>query len=347
MSEHPKHSKNKINRAGLWLTDEHTSSQDIVNAIKILNEWRTLHINTLDLFKRKLDELSTNLRINTKTSTVYRLKRRFSIINKLKRSYAENGEHMKLTRMQDIAGCRLVLADLELMNQMRCEIDEKINHLKIKEYDYIENPKDDGYRSIHLIYRHNTTTMINKFYNGFLVEIQLRTKLQHLWATAVETVDLFTKQSLKSNNGEQDWRDFFKLVSSAFAIMEKTTLVPNTPSNENKLYSKINKLEKRLNVIKKMENWANLVESIPHRKGRTFFLLELNVDKQSIKVKSYSKKDMEHAIEDYASAEKNDNATDVVLVGINRIQELKKAYPNYFANTTEFLKQIKQIKNSD
>ena len=344
MSEFQNYTKGQINRAGLILTSDPTSEQDFITSTEILNYWRTIHIHTLDSFKRRLDVLSRN--IDRNTSTVYRLKRRFSIVKKLKRSYDENLEHMNLTRMQDIAGCRVVLPNMELMIKLKFDIDGQIHSEKIKEYDYIKNPKDDGYRSIHLIYRHRATTNINKFYNGFLVEIQLRTKLQHLWATAVETVDLFTKQSLKSDQGEQDWKDFFKLVSSAFAIIEKTTDIPNTPNNRNELYSKISVLEKKLNVIKKMKDWTNLIETIPNRKHRTWFLLELNVDEQSINVKSYSKKNANTAMKDYAIAEKNSDVVDAVLVGIKKIKMLKKAYPNYFADTAEFLKKIEMIKRN-
>jgi len=41
-----------------------------------------------------------------------------------------------------------------------------------------------------------------------LIEIQIRSKLQHIWATAVETVGFFTGQAIKSNEGEKEWNDF-------------------------------------------------------------------------------------------------------------------------------------------
>ncbi len=83
--------------------------------------------------------------------------------------------------------------------------------------DYIRNPKEDGYKSIHLI---------GKFKNseGELrsIELQIRTKVQHSWATAVEIVDLFTNQSLKSNSGKTIWKDFFKHTSDQFALLENS-----------------------------------------------------------------------------------------------------------------------------
>ncbi len=81
--------------------------------------------------------------------------------------------------------------------------------------DYISAPKDDGYRSVHLV---------GKFPDGAgasrNIEIQVRTRIQHYWATAVEIVDLFTGQALKSNQGEPEWKALFAAVSRQFALME-------------------------------------------------------------------------------------------------------------------------------
>jgi hypothetical protein len=64
-------------------------------------------------------------------------------------------------------------------------------------------------------------------YDGQRIEIQIRSKLQHLWATAVETAQIFTGQALKSKvkNASADWLRFFALTSSAFALREETPTV--------------------------------------------------------------------------------------------------------------------------
>ena len=322
------------------LSNKYISEHEYVEAITVLNYWRITHINTLEFFKRKLDALSKNIDIDV--STIYRLKRQFSIIKKINRSAKENSGPMQLSRMQDIAGCRIILPNIELMNKLRNDIIQQIPCTKIKEDNYIKQPKLDGYRSIHLVYRYDTATEVNKFYNGFFVEIQLRTQLQHLWATAVETVDLFTRQTLKSNRGNKEWMDFFKLVSSAFAIMEETTYVHNTPTNKSQLYSEIKSYEKKLKVIERMEKWAYVVEKIPKKKMAMLSLLELNIKTQNMKIRLYTRNQIKDAMNDYAIAEKNDDV-DAVLVGTDKIDRLKKAYPNYFINTKEFLSTIKMI----
>ncbi|MDH3695228.1 MAG: RelA/SpoT domain-containing protein, partial [Gammaproteobacteria bacterium] len=73
-------------------------------------------------------------------------------------------------------------------------------HEFMHEDDYIKTPKMSGYRCLHLVYRFNSETRTD--YNGLLVKIQLRTEIQHAWATAVETVGAFLGQALKASEGE-------------------------------------------------------------------------------------------------------------------------------------------------
>ncbi len=87
-------------------------------------------------------------------------------------------------------------------------------------YDYIDVPKKSGYRGIHMVYEFQSKSKSYSQYNGMLVEVQLRTKLQHYWATAVETVGIFTGQALKSSQGNEDWQQFFRLASNWFALKE-------------------------------------------------------------------------------------------------------------------------------
>jgi ppGpp synthetase/RelA/SpoT-type nucleotidyltranferase len=251
--------------------------------------------------------------------------------------------------MQDIAGCRAIMPTVDLARQLYQQyyIKGDLKHKKINEKNYIDEPKKDGYRSIHLVYRYKSDK--NKdIYNGLLVEIQIRSKLQHVWATAVETVGFFTGQAIKSNEGEKDWEDFFRLVSSAFAKIEKTAVVPNTPSNLNELKKVIKEKEKKLQVIKKMENWTKsirLFEDMKSKKNAHFFLLELDTIQEKLIITAYSKKQEEKALNDYEKAERKIYGKpeyDVVLVGAE-IEELKKTYPNYFLDTREFIKELKKI----
>lgn len=344
------YSKSKVDWAGDILISETSSPQEIEKALEILDNWRAIHRYPMHIFKKRLKRVSEKM--DEESLAVQRLKRLPSILKKLQRGYYGNEPTMKLSQMQDIAGCRVVMSNVEVAKKLYKEgyIRGDLKHKKVNEKDYITNPKEDGYRSIHLMYRYKSDKEGKKEYNGLLVEIQIRSKLQHLWATAIETVDFFTRQAIKSNEGQKEWTDFFKLVSSAFAIMENSPIVPNTPTDEKELYSQIKKKEEELQVIRVMSGWAQAVQVFEKaskiKPNLKFFLLELDIIGGKLNITSYPEGQEERAISDYAKAEKRNQGKkeyDVVLVGVDATNDLRKAYPNYFADTKGFLDYLKKI----
>lgn len=344
-------SKSKIDNAALILLDDRKhSALEIDESLEIVNNWKAMHNYPLHVFKNRLKRVSE--KIDKNALSAQRLKRISSILKKLNRKYDGNKSTMKLTQMQDVAGCRVVMSDIK---QVRALYDKyysngDLKHKKVNVKDYISSPKLDGYRSIHVIYRYNSDKG-KKEYNGFLVEIQIRSKLQHLWATAVETVDFFTRQAIKSNQGEDNWKNFFKLVSSAFARLEGSPIISQTPQNEKELYFQIKDLEKELQVRKKMKQWTESVkyfDNFKNKKNIQFYLLELDTVLERLNISAFTKKEEKVALIAYSNAEKkiyNRNEYDVVLVSADNIKDLKKAYPNYFLDTKEFLKYLEVILN--
>ena len=343
-------SKTKTDLAGIILRKDSGSNKDKNNALEILSNWRAAHSYPMHIFKKRLKRISEKL--DKHALSAQRLKRVPSIIKKLNRRYDGSKPSMKLTQMQDIAGCRVIMSNISLARKIYQEhyLKSDLKHKKVNEKDYITYPKKDGYRSIHLIYKYFSDKG-KKDYNGLLVEVQIRSKLQHLWATAVETVDFFTRQAIKSNQGEKEWSSFFKLVSSAFAKFENCPIISGTPEDEKELYLLIKKKEKELQVRTKMRQWAesiNLFDNHLQKKNLQFFLLELDTIQEKLTISAYSKRQEKRAIQDYSDAEKKiygRSAYDVVLVGADTAKDLKKAYPNYFLDTKEFLNYLEKILN--
>ncbi len=346
----PRYSKSQINRAGGILARAEHTEQQVAEAMEILNNWRAAHGYPMHVFKIRLKEKA--LEVDPHALTVQRLKRVPAIIKKIQRQYDGRPATMNLSQMQDIGGCRAVLANVGLARQL-CEqhyLKGDLKHKRTGMKDYIANPKNDGYRSIHLIYRYASDKKGKSEYNGLLVEIQIRSKLQHLWATAIETVDFFTRQAIKSNEGQKEWMEFFRLASSAFAMMENCPPVPGTPTDEKELYLEIKKTEASLNVMKVMRGWTEAVKVFEQKAKQTprlqYFLLELDIAGEKLLITQYTKENEEKAIMDYAASEKKNRGKreyDVVLVGADTSADLKKAYPNYFVDSQEFLAILKKI----
>lgn len=183
-----KFSKKEITKAGIKIL----STKDIEErnkALKKINKWRANHLHPLNVMKNALLRITD--KHNVKPILVsQRLKRLTSIEYKL-----DLNEKMGLGGMQDIGGFRTVLKDTKDLEKLKNILDKnRLNHKLKRVVDYVQKPKESGYRSIHFIYIYNSK--IEK-YDGLLLELQIRTKLQHNWATAVETVGILTKNILK------------------------------------------------------------------------------------------------------------------------------------------------------
>lgn len=209
----PNFSRKQITRAGEKLIDVDASKEELEDALKLINYWRACHAYPINTFQATL-----RLRIKKITNTFIvarRLKRIPSIERKLR---SNNG--MQLARMQDIGGLRAIVNNMKQVRALQQKYsDGSLTHELIGTDDYIENPKTSGYRSLHLIYRYKNP--VAPKYDGLCLELQIRTKTQHIWATAVETVGSFLNQALKSSEGPDEWLDYFRIIGAAFAIVEK------------------------------------------------------------------------------------------------------------------------------
>jgi hypothetical protein len=252
--------------------------------------------------------------------------------------------------MQDIGGCRAIVRSVNSVEAIVEDYKEamrknkKRGHRFDKENDYILHPKDDGYRGHHLVYRYVSLNKKYKMYNGFKIEIQIRTRLQHAWATAVEIVSALSGQALKSRGGEVDWRRFFALMSSAIALRERKPLVPNTPTNRAELAEELKYLAQKLDVENLLQAWTVSIREITSRatKNAFIYLLTLDLKKKQLRFTEYTKDEMPQASADYLLNEKQGDASkgsgiQSVLVSASSLKSLRKAYPNYFPDASVFL----------
>lgn len=330
------YTKRQINDAGNVIRNEHASAQELVGALAVIDNWRAAHaypLHVIYMHLRKMAEAREN------TLVVERLKRLDSIIGKLSR---EGG--MDLWRMQDLGGCRVVLPTVEdVYGFADSFMKSRIRHEYKRTYDYIATPKSSGYRSLHLVYQYHSdkTETYNK---NMLIEIQIRTHLQHIWATAMETMGLFTKQALKAGQGEEHIKRFFVLVSSLFALCEGCSVVPDTLADEKELISEIEQINDQYHVLETLNaiRIAIYHEDDEVRDKKGYYLLDLDYNKHLLRIHSYSPSQFDVAETEYSKIEKNRHTSgiDAVLVRAKSFKELKSAYPNYFSDIGEFYQLI-------
>ena len=208
----------------------------------------------------------------------------------------------------------------------------RTRHRLANEKDYVKEPKPSGYRGVHLVYRYHSDR--SEVYNGLLVELQLRTRLQHAWATAVETVGTFVGQALKSSEGGDEWLRFFELIGSVFALEEATPTGPNTPEDHRVLVREARRAAEVLRARPRLELFGQALRVMqdPSMTGR-YFLLVLEPDLESLTVRSYTGRERGAGLADYFVEEKRLAGTpgDTVFVASDSLDSLRRAFPNYFA----------------
>lgn len=326
-------SKRKVNQAGKNLLDKTHSNYE--EAKRVLDIWRALHIEPLNRFQISLRKKL--VKIDEKSLVSQRLKRAPSILAKLERNPT-----MELARMQDIGGIRAVTQNMQKLRLLESVYKKGTRVFTVQSRkDYIINPKKSGYRSVHLIF---------KYKNGFSIELQMRTKIQHAWATAVETMGTFLNHSLKSSEGPDEWLNFFSLASSAFAVVESTPRISeHSHLSDKETFHKLLEMEKALDVTKKLNGFRIVTRHISQDKNKgKYYLITLDLDNRKANIRRYNEKNIDDANAMYSIKEseiRSGKNIQAVLVSSESINSLKKAYPSYFLDAELFTKQINIIRS--
>ena len=138
-----------------------------------------------------------------------------SIVEKLKR------ESIRLTQMQDIAGCRLVVGLIGTQNTVVRRLKSKLNAVVV---DRRKQPSH-GYRAVHVI----ATADLKP------IEIQVRTTLQHLWAEYSEKLADVIDPAIKYGGGPPELRDILERFSDTVAQVEALELQKGTPEQRRQI----------------------------------------------------------------------------------------------------------------
>lgn len=143
------HSKKAVNRAGAYLvTANEYDPEKIEQMFDVISNWRACHNFPLNTFQTGLRRRAR--RFDPTCIVAQRIKRLSSIMLKLERFPL-----MTLSQMQDIGGCRAVMSNTTKVRALvRDYKGSEIKHELSQEDDYIQNPKESGYRGIHLVYKY-------------------------------------------------------------------------------------------------------------------------------------------------------------------------------------------------
>jgi ppGpp synthetase/RelA/SpoT-type nucleotidyltranferase len=347
----PRFNRARVDAAGaILLSDAVEELSDygaVHDAAMAVNNWRLSHQFPLQILKMNL--LKRSRKIDSGALVYQRIKRHWSIIHKLSRN-----QNMKLSQMQDIGGCRAVLRSIKQVNDLVKVYERKPTQSEfIRKYDYITAPKADGYRSIHLVYKYRSLYENRASFDGLRIEIQIRSRLQHAWASAVETVSNFTGQALKSNIGQEPWKRFFVLMSNHIAAQENCPLVPQSVSDMSALQQELSELAHFLRVEDVLEGWRTAVRTLPaHLPSAQIFVIALDLPETIagsntegiLKISGF--KNAQDAFRVLAKMEqeraKRSEAEQPVMVSVNSLAALRSAFPSYHLDAQAFIEAVKK-----
>ncbi|HZH32365.1 MAG TPA: hypothetical protein VEY11_16490 [Pyrinomonadaceae bacterium] len=125
-----------------------------------------------------------------------------SISDKLRR------ESMRLTQIQDVAGCRLTVTDIAEQDSVVQSLASLFEKTAI--VDRRERPSH-GYRAVHVI-----VNSLDK-----MIEIQVRTSLQHLWAELSEKLSDIVDPAIKYGGGSETMRSLLAKTSTMVITIER------------------------------------------------------------------------------------------------------------------------------
>lgn len=169
-----------------------------------IREWKAILLpyeQAVEELKIKLKAIRNEYREMNEYSPIEfitgRVKKISSILEKAKR---RNIPEARIeTEMEDIAGIRIMCQfkdDIYKVVELLRNRDGKDLHI-VYEKDYIEDFKDSGYRSYHVIIRYPVQTAFGE--KEILAELQIRTLAMNFWATIEHSLNYKYKENIPEN----------------------------------------------------------------------------------------------------------------------------------------------------
>jgi putative GTP pyrophosphokinase len=213
----PTLTKSQVNKAGQmvrrYLEDRVAWGPEVEAALAVVYQYRAAH--QYPLIKANMGLRSAVRTEGCEVEVSQRLKRFPTILDKLHREPT-----MQLSTMQDIGGCRAVLASVEEIRRVERRL--KRNRPPLRYSDYITTPRPSGYRGVHVV-----VAYADRDGSERAIEVQLRTRTMHEWAITVERLSGRLDVDLKSGRGPEEVLTLLGAISQAMAAEEAGELVPD------------------------------------------------------------------------------------------------------------------------
>lgn len=329
----PGGSKGRVNRAGNHVREGTATEEDVA----VIDTWREAHRHVINSFQAILRNRTRGMGV----VVAQRHKRKRTIYDKLHRF-----PRMQLSRMDDVAGCRLIFENVEDLRAFRDAFHRgaRFNHKlknKLEKYDYISHPKSSGYRGIHDVYEYDVRSDAGRNRKGLLIELQYRTFHQHAWATCVEMVGFLTENQPKFDRGDEQIKHILRLASEiiARAFEGMPSSLPELSNEE--LVQEFTALDGDLHFMRMLRGLNMADSQISDDKNMILIFKGADLDEdEGLEVRSYpSTTSALRALFDL-ELENETLGWDIVLVRSDRPEDVREAFRNYFSDANQFIDLI-------
>lgn len=157
-------------------------------ALQAIDQFRQLMLNyrsAIKVLKTKIDYLDQEYKIQNGHSLVdslqSRLKSPESILEKTQRKHLDFNLNTLPQEMHDIAGIRIIVRFEDDITAVEHRLAKQPDIRILRRKDYIKHPKENGYRSLHLILAVPVYLAAGR--TEVIVEIQVRTIAMNFWAS--------------------------------------------------------------------------------------------------------------------------------------------------------------------
>ena len=140
-------------------------------------------------------------------------------------------------------------------------------------------------------------------------------------------------------------------MSSVISRHEGMPIVPNTPVGGQALVEEIRRLDQELEVSRELALYQSLTGSLQNLQdlGNLWIGIELDLQNRKIEFTPFRENYAESAGSRYLEKElefRNRPEIIVVLTSVKQVNQLGRAYPNFFADLTEFRCLVSETINS-
>lgn len=225
-------SKNQIDRLGERLKRGAASEEDLRLLDAFRRSFATAHDEVVRIIHVELGMEPTSRRA----------KSTLSIVDKLRR------ESLRLSQMQDIAGCRVVVKGIRAQGEAVQLLAKRFPLHTV--LDRRSRPSH-GYRAVHFVVREARKH----------VEVQLRTQLQHLWAQLSEKLSDVVDGDIKYGRGDERYRSYLDVMSNLIEALDLRELelhgLPLLPGDADRVW-----LEKVREIVQTPQDFATAKRNV-------------------------------------------------------------------------------------